>query len=1146
MYITELEIDNFKSFGKKTKIPFCEGFTVVSGPNGSGKSNIIDSILFCLALSGARGLRAEKLTDLINLNTNRNSAEVSITFSDNTKIRRRIKRTPNGYYSYNYINDRPCKQSDVVEYLAKFGIKSEGYNVVMQGDITRIIEMSDGERRKIIDEIAGVSEFDKKKEQSLSELEIVRDRIEREELLLAELEKRLSELENEKAQAEKYKELSAKLEYYNSCLSAAKLRDCEAELLGIATLEADQEAKLAKLRGERKTVEEKIENLKNEISSLDAEINAKSGEEYRALLAAIEESKGKITLAKQNIARLEELKADKKEQIDKLFGDLKRTETKIGELTDDIRNLSIDRSNLNMEVASLTADLTNVKKTLDEKSSSVEGARDRVMELINALEEKNNVKSGILGEQSLLIDKSRLRTEEKDRLEAGIEKIDAEIEEKSGQILENRKLVESLNAEKSVLDGELSKTESKLFENKNALEKVLSEYKKLERELMNLEAQQRASGGPVGRGLEAILGMDGVYGTVRQLGKAPQEYAVALSTAAGGRMQNVVCESDQVAADGIRYLKDNSLGRATFLPLNKLRAPELPPLKNRDIIDYAVNLLDYDPLYDVVFRYIFGTTVVVKDLNTARKMIGQYRMVTLAGDIVEKAGAMTGGSQNRNLAMFGVSADNEVEKIRAGMARLAQEQSTLDNAISRYTVEGEEKRKRRTEITDTIYQSEFLINENTRRIDELNEEKVAISKRREEMAEEVKSGSKRLAEIEDELESINKEIAHVTSERDKLKRELEDTGIPELTQQYEDLKKQVDDAKNRLDKKDIAIQDSQREKKHYVNRLEELKEERAGVDAVIKSAGDEIVSLRGEISAAEDEVKRLQGEIDNSSEELKALQKKQSAARDNLYNEEKRVIEIDGESERLKLATTALSERKTALTGMIEELRGLAGDIETDMTLAEITAGIEKSERELKKIGAVNMLAIEEYEKTSGRVAEKKEKKDVLSKERATIIERIEHYEKMKFDTFTEAFNAIDRNFRKIFARLTEGQGSLVLENPSDPFSGGMTFAVQPRDKKVHLLSALSGGEKSLTTLAFIFSIQQYIPAPFYALDEIDMMLDGSNAERVSTMIAELSANAQTICVSLRRPTIDRSDRMIGVTIRPDKSTYVTGVKSNG
>lgn len=1146
MYITELEIDNFKSFGKKTKIPFCEGFTVVSGPNGSGKSNIIDSILFCLTLSGARGLRAEKLTDLINLNTNRNSAEVSITFSDNTKIRRRIKRTANGYYSYNYINDRPCKQSDVVEYLAKFGIKSEGYNVVMQGDITRIIEMSDGERRKIIDEIAGVSEFDKKKEQSLSELDIVRDRIEREELLLAELEKRLSELETEKAQAVKYRELSAKLEYYNSCLSAAKLRDCEAELLGIATLEADQEAKLFKLNDDKAAAEENIGNLHNEISSLDAEINAKSGDEYRALLAAIEESKGKINLAKQNIARLEQLKETKKTQIDKLFGDLKRTETKIGELTDEIRNLSIDRSNLNMELASLNADLTNVRKTLDEKSSSVEGAREKLTNLMSALDEKKEVKSGILNEQGLLIEKSRLRTEEKSRLDSDIQKIDEEINEKSGSLLESRKLVESLNAEKSLLDSELSKTESKLFENKNALEKVISEYRKYERELMNLEAMQRASGGPGGRGLEAILGMDGVYGTVRQLGKAPQEYAVALSTAAGGRMQNVVCESDQVAADGIRYLKDNSLGRATFLPLNKLRAPELPPLKNRDIIDYAVNLLDYDPLYDVVFRYIFGTTVVVKDLNTARKMIGQYRMVTLAGDIVEKAGAMTGGSQNRNLAMFGVSADNEIENIRAEMAKLSQEQSTLESAVARLTDEGDKKRNRRKEIADTLYQTDFLINENTRRIDELNEEKAKISARREEMAEEVKSGSTRLAEIEENLAKIGKEIAEVTAETDKLKRELANTGIPELTEQYERIKGQVDDTQGRLNKKDFTIQDAQREKKHFVSRLEELKGERAGIDAEIKSANDEIVVSRDEIKSNEAEVKKLQSEIDSSSEELKALQKKQSEARDRLYAEEKRVIEIDGEIDRLRLATNSLAERKTTLTGMIEELRGQAGDIETDMTLAEITAGIEKSEKEIKKIGAVNMLAIEEYEKTSERVAEKKEKKEVLSKERANILERIEHYEKMKFDTFTEAFNAIDKNFRKIFARLTEGQGSLVLENPSDPFSGGMTFAVQPRDKKVHLLSALSGGEKSLTTLAFIFSIQQYIPAPFYALDEIDMMLDGSNVERVSTMIAELSANAQTICVSLRRPTIDRSDRMIGVTIRPDKSTYVTGVKSNG
>ena len=188
MYISELEIDNFKSFSKKTKIPFFEGFTVISGPNGSGKSNIIDSILFVLALSSSRNLRAEKLTDLINLNSGKNTAEVSITFSEGTKIRRRIKRTGNGYYSYNYLNDRLCKQTDIIDLLAKVGIKPHGYNVVMQGDITRIIEMSDYERRKIIDEIAGVAEFDSKRDQALGELEVVRERIEREEMLLIESE----------------------------------------------------------------------------------------------------------------------------------------------------------------------------------------------------------------------------------------------------------------------------------------------------------------------------------------------------------------------------------------------------------------------------------------------------------------------------------------------------------------------------------------------------------------------------------------------------------------------------------------------------------------------------------------------------------------------------------------------------------------------------------------------------------------------------------------------------------------------------------------------------------------------------------------------------------------------------------------------
>ncbi|MDD3977304.1 MAG: chromosome segregation protein SMC [Methanomicrobium sp.] len=1146
MYITELEIDNFKSFGKKTKIPFFEGFTVVSGPNGSGKSNIIDSILFCLALSSARGLRAEKLTDLINLNTNKNTAEVSITFSDETKIRRRIKRTPHGYYSYNYINDRACKQGDVIEYLAKYGIKAEGYNVVMQGDITQITEMSDTERRKIIDEIAGVSEFDKKKEQSLNELEVVRERIEREELLLAELQKRICELETEKEQAVLYMELSEKLEFLKSCLSAAKLRECELELEGLSNLEDDQNKKIEGLNSRRIEVESKISSLREKIKELEAEINEKSGKEYIELLSEIESAKGKISLSKQTIEKLIQSKETKKESLQRIFIDSKRAETRISEITDKIRDLSIDRSNLNMELSSGRAELENVKKVLDEKTSALEGAKETLFSFISSLEEKKNKRSEILRDQDILIEKSRMRTEEKERIESRITLIESEISEKSGHVNEHTKLVDSLNAEKKVLESELSKTEGKIFENRSALEKIKSEIKLKERELMRIEAQQNAAGGPGGREMEAILGMDGVYGTVGQLGKAPSEYSTALNIAAGGRIRNIVCESDRVAAEGIRYLKENRLGRATFLPLNKLHANTLPPLNNKKVIDYAVNLLDFDPLYDVVFRYIFGSTVVVSDLETARTMIGQYRMVTLSGDLVEKAGAMTGGSVQKKMAGFGVSADDEIEEIRMAISGLSQEESLISDAISRYSAESDEKKSRRKEIEDSISRYEYILDENTRRLSELESEKEGITIRRSEMAEEVKSGGEKLSALEESLRLIGDEISSITQESEKLKKKLSDTGIPELSEQFEDLRKKTEDDERRLKLKDYDIEDSQREREHYKKRLSEMTAERDKAEGEIKSTDDEIAGLKEIISDNEVAVKELEQKRISFSDELNELQKKRDLLNEDIFAEEKRIIEIDGESERIRLSMTSLDERKSVLLNRMEILKEEAGDITSDMPLLEIEAGIEKAEKGIKKIGAVNMLAIEEYEKTSNRVSERTAKKDVLSKERATLIERIESYEKMKFETFMDAFKAIDANFRKTFAKLTEGTGELVLENEDDPFKGGMTFAVKPRDKKVHLLSSLSGGEKSLTTLAFIFSIQQYMPAPFYALDEVDMMLDGSNVERVSSMISELSANAQTICVSLRRPTIERSDRIIGVTIRPDKSTYVTGVKSNG
>ncbi len=581
MHITGLEIDNFKSFSKKTKIPFLEGFTVISGPNGSGKSNIIDSILFVLALSSSRNLRAEKLTDLINLNSGRNTAEVSLEFSDGTRIRRRIKRTGNGYYSYNYLNERLCKQSDIVDHLAKHGIKPHGYNVVMQGDVTRIMEMSDFERRKIIDEIAGVSEFDTKKQQSLAELDIVRERIEREELLLIELSRRANELKREREHALEYQKWQKELSHFQNCRSAAQLHDREKELRTLTQSAEEHRIQLARIASDRGLEENELSYVKADLKDIDELINKKSGSDYLKLIAELEEAKSGIKLAEQTIVRLRREKEGNLEAINRVYMDTKRAEARVAECTDQIRTLTIDRTNIAMEVATSRAQLEKIETGLRQHSEDTEGAREKLFSLLKEAEEKKGQRSGILHQQDMLIEKSRMRTTELERLTALLRQLDEEYTAKQLQLRDSETSVAGLLDEKKELDRNLSELEGSLFAQRTTLERLRSEIRENEQDAIRLEAAQQARGESGGRAIEAVAAMDGVHGTIAELGKAPAEYSTALNIAAGNKLQFVVCDDDQIAADAIRYLKEERLGRVTFLPLNKLRPRPCPPSRSR-------------------------------------------------------------------------------------------------------------------------------------------------------------------------------------------------------------------------------------------------------------------------------------------------------------------------------------------------------------------------------------------------------------------------------------------------------------------------------------------------------------------------------------------------------------------------------------
>ena len=561
-----------------------------------------------------------------------------------------------------------------------------------------------------------------------------------------------------------------------------------------------------------------------------------------------------------------------------------------------------------------------------------------------------------------------------------------------------------------------------------------------------------------------------------------------------------------------------------------------------------MNLLEYDPKYDRAFSVILGGTVVVDTLERARKLIGKYRMVTLDGELIEKSGAMTGGSMKKQGGPrgFGAAVDDEIMRIRSHLGELQGEAATLEAGVKRLTEEVDAKRATRNEIDQKVARFGMFTEEFSRRFEAITVEKQTIEAAVARQSEETKNSASELSALEAELDETTGVINGLTGEIDKIKKRLDDTNIPALTEQIEKKRREIEESERRLRNKDADINDAQRERQHFSARLGELADERKRqdesnrqIDVDIAASNEQITVHKTQIAALEERQKEFSGELDE-------LRTKRGEVSQNIQNSELKLMKFDAEKERLTIQLKAIEERARTLGIEIDMLRHQIGEMDTNLTLSEIEGKIAEADGAIRKIGAVNMLAIEEYEKVQRQVTERTERKETLSTERETLIERIGKFEQMKYEAFTTAFKAIDANFREIFARLTSGSGHLVLENEEDPFAGGMTFAVQPRDKKVHLLNSLSGGEKSLTTLAFIFSIQHYIPAPFYAFDEVDMSLDGANVERIASMVTELSPSSQFVIVSLRKPMIGAAQRIMGVTLRPDKSTLVTGVKANG
>ncbi|WP_346865594.1 chromosome segregation protein SMC, partial [Methanocalculus sp. MSAO_Arc2] len=926
----------------------------------------------------------------------------------------------------------------------------------------------------------------------------------------------------------------------------ARLRQKQREEAGIMEMIAEHELMITRKTDDIDHDEHEKSFLRTEMKEIDFEINKLSGPEYLRLLSHIEEAKGVIRHSGQSIQRNTRERESNLEAINRKFADIRRSETTVKERTEGIRALSIDRTSLGMELSTLRAKMEKTEADLAEATRDSEGAQSEIFDCMQELEALKAERSRLISEKDAIIEKSRIRVSERERLAPQLQVLKDERNEKDREIRSAGSELEGIRHERKLHDQQVSAVEKEMMTLRGSHEEVKSEIRRLEQKLMQLEARNQAHGEVYGRAIEAVLGMDGVYGTIAQLGKAPPEYATALNVAAGARINHVVVTDDSIAADAIQFLKDGRLGRATFLPLQKLRVPPpLPPPEGDGVVDYAIRLIEYDPVYERAFSLVFGTSVVVDTMENARKHLGRHRMVTLEGELIERTGAMTGGSLKREMKGFGASVDRDIRALSEKLSVLRQEEVELADAVKRQTATAEALRSDRQAAEQKAARFEMVIEEYGKRLTQLDYEIDDLSNTISALEGGEAEISAEIAALEEKQDEIDDQIQSANARADAIKKRIAESDAIALADTIQQLKRSIEDVERRLRNKEADIADLQRERQYFSKRIEEMTAEKETLFEENIRLETENRSFEEHMAQARDRISALEEQQRSFSDEIEDLRLKRSDIDEQIVVIERRILEHSNEKERHTIQLEALRERQKVLAEEISALVPETKEIECDLAYDEIEEKITSTERQIRKIGAVNMLAIEEFDQVSERVRERTEKKEVLSRERSDLIDRIEGFERMKREAFLSTFHSIDTNFKEIYAQLARGWGRLILENEEDPFSGGMTFEVHPQEKEVRRLNMMSGGEKSLVTLALIFSIQRHLPAPFYGLDEVDMHLDGTNVEAIAGMIRGLARNSQFISISLRKPMIEGADRIIGATIRPDKSTLVTGVKSN-
>ncbi len=1151
-YIDRINVYGFKSYGlRKLSIPIGKGFVGIVGPNGSGKSNIGDSIVFSLGLATAKSMRALKLSDLIFSSKGKSAefAEVEVVFKnegafplndEEVRIYRKVEH--NGKSTYK-INGRPAKHYEVEELLSYAGIPPQGYNIVTQGDIFRFVKMTPSERRDLISEIAGITEYEEKKAKALKDLEETEEKIQSAKLVLKEVKSNLKRLEEERENALKAAELEEKIKQVQEKIKGVKLYFLQNQLSKAVKELEEIEENIENLYKEKETSIEKQKEIISQIKTVEDKLN-----EIQESLLPVKEKEGAITAEIRT-------SSDKKKEIEEEIQDLK----------ENLKQLALEKEEKIKEILKIEDEI----KKLQEKLPEIE---ERLKEAEKELEEKNKKLKEIeidgskakldLGEiekkeKELKENQSKLE-KEKITLEHNIEKTVEKVQEYKKEIEKLEEEIQTLRKSQSNISSFSQDQEKKLKSlkseinrlklRKETLEKKLKENReKKEKNFQRLaEVLAQLSQLREDKVVSIIKDIPGVYGQVADLiGLKDPELSKAIEAAGGGRLKNIVVEDDKVAEECIKVLKQKKAGKVTFIPLNRIRVskPNKPPLRS-GVIGLAVDFVDYDPRIEKAIYYVFGDTVIVNDFDSARGLgIGVFRMVTLEGDIFEKSGTITGGSDRERGSLLGRGTlEQERERLEKEDEKLKIEENAIEEELKKINHKLQETEREiikiQSESQSVLERKREIENKITANINRINI-----------LEEEIINLKKKQFEYENRLENIIKQIKEnesILSEVAEKKREtlekLESKGLHQLRTQWEEATKKV--YKLREEKSNIENQ-IERLKDRLENSLKvrifQIENEKLKIEDQIKQKETLSLELKGKIET-------LSKKLSNLWKGLKDKEKERDSLLDQL-NELKDSLKLfRKEEEEINKQITYILEAKGKLEQKVEDLRDEINILKEEYRGEAVEGDLKALEKELEdytrkrqQIGAVNQKALEDYEEIKRRYEDLSQKLKTLEEEKKSIEELIENLEDKKLKAFMEVYEAVNKNLGKIFKRLSPGgKAYLEIENEKDPLSGGVLLKAKPRGKDVKRLEIMSGGEKTLTALAFLFAVQQYRPAPFYYFDEVDAHLDDANARKIAELMKELSKEAQFIVVTLRDTMASYADRLIGVSARDGISSVYT------